>query len=613
MTENDYLNPSDIKAQCDAAIMRLERDNEALTTVENALEAFINDEEIKSVAYDALKQQISDYKTLLQAMQDANYSDIADFAVLRVSVGDEELDGAIILEQMQVALDLKVSDEIAAQEYERASWTAEWPWVSWYYGWMANHYYQMVQIDIQLYNAWKAKADAFDAIEASTRCLFQSSAQLRQTAQKGLQSITGAFSNGAYVPDMSATWRTDLKTDYIERMFNEDENGYIVINWTEVEKVLKKDASEITDVEYQTLAFIYLKADETGMARFLAYCMDRKEDVDTPWYTEALGLSTGLVNQDYSEWVVNENKIGRIQTEIVAKSEELLGQINDVSNENKEKYDLLKYERGLIIQRLTVISVVDEICTFRGTYEAECPTILIAPGEDFALVLKFSEFRNVGSDYAPTMSNLAESTVTIGATSNGTNITKDMLENTELEFKAYFCNYSEKKDVAKFVYDKTTGEAISQGSKKLSEYVGETLGKETWGKVVGAVPVVGDIAGLGWDVTMEQIKQEQALEFTEGKFDEIANACIYSDFDCSVNFVQYDTAENSQYTLYAYGGEATRERVENVNVFFQEEIGTGITQEDVLTNPNKIYDMYEEFIDKARGNKDRYDEAIGKK
>lgn len=142
MTENDYLNPADLKAQCDAAIARLERDNEALGTVENSLDTFVNDEEIKSKSYDALKQQISDYKVLLHAMQDANSSDISDFTVLKASVGDEVLDGANILAQKQAAWQLRENDESAAQGYERASWTAEYPWESWYYSWMADHYWQ---------------------------------------------------------------------------------------------------------------------------------------------------------------------------------------------------------------------------------------------------------------------------------------------------------------------------------------------------------------------------------------------------------------------------------------------------------------------------------------
>lgn len=606
MTENDYLNPADLKAQCDAAIARLERDNEALGTVENSLDTFVNDEEIKSKSYDALKQQISDYKVLLHAMQDANSSDISDFTVLKASVGDEVLDGANILAQKQAAWQLRENDESAAQGYERASWTAEYPWESWYYSWMADHYWQMAELDQQLYNAWQAKEDAFDAIEAGTKGLFQSSVQLRQTAQRGLESITGAFQGGAYELNMSAEWRTDLIESYTNRLIAIDEQGNATINWAEVEKVLQKEASEISDAEYQVLARVYLNADEAGMARFLGCCMDRKADVDVPWYSEALGPSAGLINQDYSEWVVNESKVGRIQAEIVNKSEELLGQMKIANENNKRMYESLKAERNLAIQRLTLISIVKEIGIFRGEYEAQYSAISITTGEEFELVMTFNEFRNVGSDYAPIISNLADSIVAIGYTSNGDNITKEVPDNVKLAFKAYFCNYSKESEGAEFLYDEATGYLIGKGSEMASQYVGKTLGKEVLGTAIKAVPFAGDVVGFGIDVAIEQQEQEKAIEFIEGEFEKIEKADIYSDFDCSVNFVQYDTVENSEYTLYAYEGEQTSERVKRVSALFQEGLEKGITQKEV-------FDLYEEFKRKDIGNKDRYDEAINNK
>lgn len=613
MTENDYLNPADLKAQCDAAIARLERDNEALGMVENSLDTFVNDEEIKSKSYDALKQQISDYKVLLHAMQDANSSDISDFTVLKASVGDEVLDGANILAQKQAAWQLRENDESAAQGYERASWTAEYPWESWYYSWMADHYWQMAELDQQLYNAWQAKEDAFDAIEAGTKGLFQSSVQLRQTAQRGLESITGAFQGGAYEPNMSAEWRTDLIESYTNRLIAIDEQGNATINWAEVEKVLQKEASEISDAEYQVLARVYLNADEAGMARFLGCCMDRKADVDVPWYSEALGPSAGLINQDYSEWVVNESKVGRIQAEIVNKSEELLGQMREIGDAESKEYKNIKSDRNVIIQRLTLISIVKEIGTFRGEYQDKYPAVSISTGEDFELVMTFNEFRNVGNDYVQIISNLSESTVTIGYTTNGSNIAIEVPDGVELAFKAYFCNYSKESEGAEFLYDEATGYLIGKGSEMASQYVGKTLGKEVLGTAIKAVPFAGDVVGFGIDVALEQQEQEKAIEFIEGEIGEADKAIVYSHYDCSVNYVHYDIAEKSEHTLYAYDGEETGERVRRVDALFHEKLGKGISQGDVFENPKGVYHLYQELIEKDIDNKDRYDEAINNK
>ncbi len=44
MNEHSYLNPIDIKNQCNIAISKLQRDNEALCKVEESLDIFINDD-----------------------------------------------------------------------------------------------------------------------------------------------------------------------------------------------------------------------------------------------------------------------------------------------------------------------------------------------------------------------------------------------------------------------------------------------------------------------------------------------------------------------------------------------------------------------------------------
>ena len=57
MKESDYLNPNDIKSQCDQAIHKLENDNETLDIVSKSVTAFSTDNEIKSVSFENLKQQ----------------------------------------------------------------------------------------------------------------------------------------------------------------------------------------------------------------------------------------------------------------------------------------------------------------------------------------------------------------------------------------------------------------------------------------------------------------------------------------------------------------------------------------------------------------------------
>ena len=50
--------------------------------------------------------QMEDYSMILRTMRAANCSDISDFNTLSGAVGDEELDGAKILEQQNLDLAL---------------------------------------------------------------------------------------------------------------------------------------------------------------------------------------------------------------------------------------------------------------------------------------------------------------------------------------------------------------------------------------------------------------------------------------------------------------------------------------------------------------------------
>ena len=118
MKESDYLNPNDIKSQCDQAIHKLENDNETLDIVSNSITAFSTDNEIQSISFDNLKQQLADYITVIEAIKSANTYDIAEFSTLKDLVGDEVLDGANILSQMKTALHNKEFYLEKADEYE---------------------------------------------------------------------------------------------------------------------------------------------------------------------------------------------------------------------------------------------------------------------------------------------------------------------------------------------------------------------------------------------------------------------------------------------------------------------------------------------------------------
>lgn len=608
MNENSYLNPTKMKEQCDSAIRELEKDNEAIQVAESSLNTFLNDSEIKSEAFDTLRIQMSDYITVLQAMRTANHSDISDFATLKSSVGDEVLIGSNILEQKAAALRDKAADEDTAQEYEREAKKAFWPWTKAYYNWKADQYWDMAELDQKLYLKWQEKEERYDAIESATCDLFQAATAMRTAAEAGLCAIGNAFQNGTYVPEQNVAWRTDLTRCYIERILTVNADGTITANWSEVEKVLHKPAEEITQEEYEALALLYLNIEETELSRFLGLCMDRTTDVEIPWYKEMVQMGTGFSGaEDYSEWTVNTEKLNKLLEQVSIASDGTLAMLRVMDDENEnEQYKNLREQRNIIIQRMTLLEVAGEVGTFRGAYQAEYPTITIKKNEDESLTMSFCQFRNIGSEVSPMMSNLGESTINVSRTKNGENIDKKALENVELSFSRYFGQISLTNETWSFIADEISGEMISMGSEQLGAYLAEKTGKETLKNMIGYVPIAGDIAGFVIDMAESKSEVEDSREFITGQFDRLENAMIYSTFDCSVNFVQYDAVDNEQLILYTQSGRKTADIVSNVN----DALGTEITEADVVRNPNEITNLIDQLIAENPENEDKYNDAI---
>ena len=213
MDAGSYLNPETMKAQCDKAIRNLEKDNESLDTVNKSLDTFINNTDIQSSAFDTLKQQLSDYKSITKAMNTANDSDIADYETLKGAVGDEVLDGDVILTNKINSGESWQIDEETSERYHDMSLREENEIVSAYYQMKEWYYSNLADVNRRLYEKWQEKEDRYDAIETATRELFSSSEGLRAAIDAGISDMAGAFRGGAYVPNMSAPWRGDIEQE----------------------------------------------------------------------------------------------------------------------------------------------------------------------------------------------------------------------------------------------------------------------------------------------------------------------------------------------------------------------------------------------------------------
>ena len=152
-----------------------------------AVRDFLNNSELQGQAFDNLRMQMEDYLMILRTMRAANCSDISDFNTLSGSVGDEELDGAKILEQQREALRQKENYENAAEEYRQLARNEDTLYLKYHYSQCEQQNLDLALVQGLLYEAWKKKEEKYDAIDNATAKLFTTVGSMRSIAREGLE------------------------------------------------------------------------------------------------------------------------------------------------------------------------------------------------------------------------------------------------------------------------------------------------------------------------------------------------------------------------------------------------------------------------------------------
>lgn len=593
MNENSYLNPADIRAQCDAAINSLEKDNEATYIIERNLNSFIEDSQVQSYAFKSLKQQMEDYKSVLPVMRMANQADIEDFRFLKLMTTGTELNGSNILEQKNMAIEAKKSDEANAEKYRKKAQKATSVTLRVQYTTKVTSYMAMAALDQRLYDECQKKEDTYDGIEKFTCGLFEEGASIRAAVESALSGIQGAFQNGVYVPDMQAAWRGEISGCYINRVMKINADGTITTRWAEVRRILNKDAEEITEEEYNALAVLYLNMGEEDLAQFLKLCMDKTKDVkDTSkWIGNGSGAYTDN-KEDYSVWEIDGEKVQNILDRVVVISDERLLALQMVDGEvNAEIYDALTLQRNIILQRTSLLKTVREIGEFRGWYQEEEPVVSVEIDEVGVITLKFCERRDVCDTACTQMSNMGESSVEISETRNKTMINWEAIKQGKISVEGYLGISS-----------------CGEGS-DISEYALEQLGNQILGNVIGSVPYVGGALTFIMDATDATAGYQGGLkeaQFIKGEFEQLEEQNIYTIFGCSANLISYDAADNTEKVLYVQPGADTQVTITRVN----NELGTKITMEDVITSPIEVWKVIDQLLEANPENRERFNRAI---
>ena len=358
-------------------------------------------------------------------------------------------------------------------------------------------------------------------------------------------NLSRAFMNGASKQDMEAAWGAENYDIYYEQIFTVSEQGERAVNIEEVEKILSKDSEKITNEEYDVLALAYLLAEKDDLDAFFLPMLKERTDHNESWYASSMYYKV------YSEWEIDHEKVEQIGGRIAGYEKGMLGIIWEYRTEEDDETieDAIigcDIQREDVLQRMTLLDVVNQMGTFDGEYRADYPTLTIEETENRELLLRLSEGEAV-SGMKPTGSTLRQSTVTISQTEFG------------IFVDSWQMNYSE------YV---------------LNGYLGSN--------------------------TSKKYKKSKNLELIEKQYHDMEIAMLYSDYDCCVNYVDYNLAVNSTHMFYPYEGEQTESKIRRMNNsnkndqaedYGREELAellrkefptNGLSVEIVLTRPDDV-------------------------
>ncbi len=209
-----YLDPAEIKAQCREAIDNLNEVSSKTINVEHKLDEFINNSELESKAFDALKQQIADYKTVLQSIRSLIKYNISEYKTLMSSVGDKVLDGDKILKGQEYARGrIRAYEDRANRCRENAVTYAAIAVYAENQSTRASLYDHLADNHRRMLEIWEEQEQAYYDIENATKDLFSTGDSTAEQINAALSDLGRSFRAGAFHPNLEASWRAKLKEE----------------------------------------------------------------------------------------------------------------------------------------------------------------------------------------------------------------------------------------------------------------------------------------------------------------------------------------------------------------------------------------------------------------
>lgn len=429
-------------------------------------------------------------------------------------------------------------------------------------------------------------ADLLESLEAYCTSI-KNLTELISIGEKGVEASKILLTPTEF-QQLSADTDKALVEYYMNKFTSTNDDGSISYQWEEIDKVLNKNAENISEMEYFLLANIYATMDTEELAMFLQALADKVEDIKDPLSGT---LFVSVKPAKYTTWEYDVQKLNHLQlylsyeTYALEQSEYLISimtedQLQDVGlgdYVSKCKYvDDIGAQCEQIIQRQALLDICRDFkdsffhndsmftsAVWSGEWEHDLtgeegafgPKITIASDEKGALKVTLCNTKTTLTQDSPIsiqfIRHLNENTITISAPE-----IKSLIESVNEDTFAYY------------------NSLYAYGLSK----VGETIAENVVGGIinlgrdcilgVALTPAGGFIAGTAIDSTLDiatgYAEHQKRLEDNENTYETMKTA-IYCDIFNMYGVIE--SAGEDKQKVIVYPTLNTYNTIENLNKY----------------------------------------------
>lgn len=537
--DGKVINPVKLKEQCALITQNYDYQNASYILLSDRVNLLCQESGLKGNAITGFKFQMSNYKSVFDALCYANELDKHDINTLN-EILDSEL-GSDILDGTEILYNIKQAEA----DYERYLWQRGY----WYSEYLNAEAYEVIYIDLCYYTYkhyenladdavedkmyWEKRGELLLDIAARLSGLFVNGNEFRDHANKGINQIATAFNTDTNTyTEGDTSWKDELLSFIGNSVYKEAGE----INWNLVKQILSKDADFISDTEYMLAAYAYMNADENEMNEFFMMCAV-PEDVDRLEWVKLFNACKvdNLTFGNKCILTLDSAKIDGICRQANVYQTNLLAMLR-YGNLDDASEDALKAERDNIIQKITMAQTLNEIHSFYGSRDEN----------DFFNFEYFNE----------NSSSAADLRVTYNSLMYATNASMASLEpHTVIVGKTL---------TSSGLLAVSSKELYKLELKELTSYstaiVGESIGAEAVDAALGSIPG-GGFAMFGIGLMKDIYKNKKNYVFLNdiNSTYDIVRVSVY--FDCCGNIVLYD---DNKLGLSIYEDKKTARRTEAI-------------------------------------------------